>query len=613
MMVTRRNLISALLMMVVLFVLTQCFMIVKEGENDYTENDHYGQTSWNSLNEFRTAVVSSTDQTPEREYVVYIGSEYSDAYKVVYAWCTYRKMDLLVEHDPSRYRRDLSHYPTAIIINGEELDMEKDLTAIELWERGNIPLIFATLPEVHIVQKNPRFMSLIGVDDMLPDDQMKEKLVGYHVLGGFLLGGEKFYELSEKEDKRRMDLNLNIPRYHVFNNTKSYIIGMYKTTPKKTELQPSLLWRYTSKGTNVFVVNGSFLRDISGIGYLSAIMAQIREYDVYPVVNVQEFSLLDFPGMSDENQEEMMRKYSRDQRSFYRDLVWPGMVSMVEESGQVPTCYMAPQMDYGKKQNEPLATDLYYYLKQMKERRGEMGISMNLLRGTRLDQKIASDQKFLRSAQLGYHFGAIYASQNELTRVLEQLKLCKEDSYLAEVRTVVTDERKKVFDYVNQNVTVQSITGDLNPYYYTEDLKNRGYETALGYINTAVDMSALIWSDKEDDEWQKVSKLVSANLATYWKCYSYLDRVSASEADRRIRNFLALTYEWDRKGNDISVKIRGFHDRAWFIVRLREGDVTRVDGGSFEKAEDGVYLIQAENDHPVIQIKKIQREKKLVH
>ena len=48
-----------------------------------------------------------------------------------------------------------------------------------------------------------------------------------------------------------------------------------------------------------------FLTDISNLGILSAIVAQITDYDIYPVVNAQNLVAADMPAFSSENEEKM--------------------------------------------------------------------------------------------------------------------------------------------------------------------------------------------------------------------------------------------------------------------------------------------------------------------
>lgn len=600
-MVSRRNLIVILLMMGTLFVMFQFFLVMRDQGNDYSFNDKYSESIWHSADVYTPEIVASGEEIPEGEYVVYIGSNDTDVYATVAAWCTYRKMNLVLSDIPQNYQKDSVHLPLAILIDGEQLDLERDLARLAGWEAQEVPLIYCTLPEEQQIAASEPFMNLLGINYIM---EPEKELVGIHVLDGFLLGGESFYEVDTEEDEKHMDLDLDIPMYHVFNGTKSYIIGMYEKTPEKTEEQPSLLWRYTTSTTQVFAVNGDFIRDMSGIGYLEAIIAEIRNYDLYPIVNAQELSLVNFPSLSDENSQELADIYSRSQSGVYRDLIWPGLIAIMENSKMVPTCYLTPQMDYSRA-GMPSEEELVYYLKQLKERNGEAALSMVPLADFPLPDKIEADEAFFSGLEHAYTYSAAYTKASRQ----EQLDTRISADYLDKMRTVVSDGGGMPVGYYNENITQQTVTANANPYYFSEDLKLKGYETALGYSNVLFDMTNLVWPEGEEDEWQNVSKVVAANLTSYWKPFRVFDQVTASEANQRIRNFLALSYERERKGDEISLTVQNLTEEAWFILRLHDERVADVKGGSFEKIEEGAYLIRA--SEPEVTIMVTAEEKNL--
>jgi hypothetical protein len=73
------------------------------------------------------------------------------------------------------------------------------------------------------------------------------------------------------------------------------------------------------------------MRDCTGIGMLNAILAEIKPYDLYPVVNAQCMGVANFPGLAAENSEKMKELYSRELPAVFRDIIWPGLYSAVEK------------------------------------------------------------------------------------------------------------------------------------------------------------------------------------------------------------------------------------------------------------------------------------------
>lgn len=59
----------------------------------------------------------------------------------------------------------------------------------------------------------------------------------------------------------------------------------------------------------------------------------------------------------------------------YRDILWPGLCSAIEKRGAHLTCYLAPQFHY-KDNNFPQVGQLVFYLRQMREKGAEAGLTM---------------------------------------------------------------------------------------------------------------------------------------------------------------------------------------------------------------------------------------------
>lgn len=605
-MISRRNFVTIAMMMAVLFLLFQFSLVLKDQGNQYDENEFLSNSTLSSDQVWTPEVLADGD-TPSGEYVVYMGSEKQDLYQTIEQWCTYRKMALIAFEHVQDYQIDIKNPPEVILIDGAHLDLKQDVPVLQtLKEKYSVPLVFCTIPEADILIEHRDYMLLLGITGI---SEPEEEVVGIHVFSDFLLGGERFYQPSKVEvEDDPMDLELDFPYYRVFNGSKTYIIGMFEETPEKTENQPPLLWRYATTETQVYVVAGDFLKKLSGIGYLNAIMAEIREYDIYPVVNAQVLSIVNYPGLAEDHSEEIEEIYSRGQSSFYQDLIWPSMISVMQNSGFYPTFFLTPQINYGVE--APISEDaLEYFLKQFKEQGVEAGISLKTYKTSWLQEKISRDSRFLNGVNNNYKYGAFYSGKNQLGKLADY----QNTSLLADARTIISDGTGEYdfIDYYDTDITLQGITSDASDFHYSDDLELKGYETGLGYTNVLFDMTVLSWPEEEKDEWQNVAKIFSSNISTYWKSYSYFDRVTASEADRRIRNFLALSYRQEREDNDIRVEIEQFQDDAWFVLRLHGEDVVEVSGGSFVEMEKGIFLIHAQQETVSIAVESTAEQIKI--
>lgn len=74
---------------------------------------------------------------------------------------------------------------------------------------------------------------------------------------------------------------------------------------------------------SVFAVVGDYLKDSSASGLLDGMLAEASDYTIYPIVNAQNLSMVDFPVFADENSGEIQRLYSQRTTGMVRDIMWP--------------------------------------------------------------------------------------------------------------------------------------------------------------------------------------------------------------------------------------------------------------------------------------------------
>lgn len=73
------------------------------------------------------------------------------------------------------------------------------------------------------------------------------------------------------------------------------------------------------------------MKDSTALGLLNGMITEASEYYIYPVVNAQNLSMINFPAFADENDEEMMKLYSQSVTGMTRDIMWPSLISIVEK------------------------------------------------------------------------------------------------------------------------------------------------------------------------------------------------------------------------------------------------------------------------------------------
>ncbi len=585
-MISRRNLITMILMMGVLFVLLLFPIILRDSQNHYGFNSSTYDGKLTAESAWQPAV-HTDDTLPDRAYAVYIGGTDQAVYDTVLAWCTYRKMDLACYERPADYVPDASCEPVLVCVDGAHLDPVGDVAALTaIRDGGTAPLVFLTIPAANTIARSWDFMELLGISAI---SEPAEPVVGIQVFSGFLLGGQRFYSTSARStgDPGMMDLDLHLVSYRVCNGAKVYVAGMFAETPEETETQPPLVWRYATTENQVYVFYGNFLKDESGAGCLDAVMAESRPYDLYPVVNAQVFSVVNYPSFAADNAAAMQEVYDRSQDSFYEEVVWPDMLALMMDSGFQGTYFLTAQLDYGQ-QGSVSEEVLDYYLRQFNEQDCEAGISLKTRHAVWLQAKLDADVHLLHKA-VDYTYSAFYAPHEMLGVLPEYAR----ETLFESIRTVVTDSTAgyRLVDYLTDRVTLQGVTCDVAHYADSDDLRQKGYEMALGYVNLLFDATQVSYPVAGEREWSYVEQELSSVVGTYWQDYASFDRVTASEADRRIRNFLALDYTQERQGEKLRLHVDGLDDDAYFLLRLHAEKITDAQGATDQEIEEGIYLL----------------------
>lgn len=612
-MVSRRNYITIAIMFLILFFMFQFTGVMKDRLNQYDVNEYEmsAQTDLNAQDAFDAEAVHASS-TPK---VFYIGASDADEREVVRWWCTYSKRAFSGYTSLEACIFEKESEPDMIVLDGRLVKTEDDIALLSKWSREGIDLVFAQMPAVETIRRSASLEDLLGIDHVLRDDV---QLTGMHLFDGFLLGGEAIYEAKDAEEKLRQDMNITIPWYVTGAGTKTYMVGLitdevyrqnmteqlrasYATMDENSVenmVLPAVIWRHGMTDASVFCVNGDFLSDISGVGILEAMVAEANTYDIYPVVNAQNFVVANFPAFTSENEQEMQLLYSQSASAVYKDIIWPSLSALNTRTKMKMTCMISPQFDY-EVNIEPDGSNVTYYLKLLKEDHNEVGLSGTSTSQLAVSEKLAIDDDFWKKNAPKYAFRSLYlsdSSQKETLSAQEKSSLC----------TLVVDGEKSsapLVSYGADGLTEQRVTSSGETHTFRDDFNLKSMETALAYSNITLDLFKVTYPESDEDSWQNLMKKISANVATYWKDYEAFEQTTLSVADLRIRRFLALDYTQERKEDTIYVSIDHFDEEAWFLLRLNGEAPDSVKGGEYVQIEDGVYLIHAQEANISVQVK----------
>lgn len=595
-MVSKRKFFSIATMMFVLFFLFQFSMVLRDSRNTYDVNSSLTEKKTDGENQW----TPSDSVTGSDSSVVFVGNEDGDMGTAVSRWCTYAKRKLISCKSVSTYKSDDKNLPEMMILESEKYADGDNLTTLETLEKKGVIIVFGCLENAKNIQNNKALMKFLGIQKVVAEET---HLAGVKLFEGLLLGGEVTYNTSkDKEEKKRQDLELDVPWYQVGSGTKTYMVGLLdEKTGKNVENEdlPTIIWRNGIDYGSVFAVVGDYMKDSTALGLLDGMRAEALSYTIYPIVNAQNLSMVNFPVFADENNTEMLKLYSQSVTGIARDIMWPALISVVEKSDMKMTCFIQPQADYTD-DIEPKSGNLEFYLKQMKEQSAEAGISLEYQKLDKAEDKVTKDTEFFENEKINYRFGAAFAKEKDLKGILKDT----DSGLLGDVGTLVCDytENQPVVSYYSDSVTLQTVTSDGMNYAYSDDIRMRSIQTALGYTNVMLDMYDIFWPQEKTDRWEVMQKRFSSNLLTYWKNFRDFDSTTLSESNARIRKFLNLAYSQSREDNTITLQTSEVG--SWFILRTHGEEIDEIDGGSQTEIEADAYLICAEDTTVKIRLKE---------
>ena len=589
------------LMMLVLFMF-QFSGIIRKKYNNFDENK-YAVSEKNDLNKNNVFTVLTDEDKVVKSisgYIVYIGDINTKTGNTVYEWCSYTKRNLLVYKTVSQYHRYNEKYPDAILIDSDYVNIDRDIDTFSLLTDYGINLVFCTLPSYSEISENQRFEQLCGIS---PHSE-SVNASGLKLYSGFLFGGEAWYTKENDPDGKFQNMNLTIPWYNTSNATKTYMSAVVESengSKIDNEDQPAVIWRKSHDHAYVFCINGDYIKDISGIGILTAIMSESKDLDIYPVVDSQSVIVNNFPMFSFENDDAVEKYYLRNTSSLLENVIWPDISNLAESTGARFTFMAAPQINYSDN-NLVSVREMDYVFRLFSEISSEAGLTTTRDDATSIDEKLTADAGIFSNYLSNYKFTSIIARKDELENVSSS-----KNSLIDDVNTIITDSQDysgtKLFSYVNNNMLNVECPVTSDRYTYSDDFRQRCFQTALAYNNIEFNMTGVCNPDDEKELWNEEIKSKSTALTSYMKNSKMFTKCSISQADKRIREFMAADYSYKQNSSYVSLDITGAQETARFIVRLRTGEVENVSGAVCTKVEKGVYLITAQSKHVEMTIK----------
>lgn len=490
-----------------------------------------------------------------------------------------------------------------VLVPGDALAGQTD--ALNALTARGVNLLCLSLPDVETVESDDALRALLGIGRIY---RPAVTLEGLHLFGGFLLGGERIYvPESEEEAARRQDLPLETPWYIVRGGTETYLQGVLSDADTavmeaeglKNEDRPAIWWRHHSGSAEVFAVNGPYMADpaVAG-GVLQAALSRLEETSVYPVLDAQVFSVVDFPALSNENSEELLGLYGREMTDITGQIILPSLVPLPNRFGIILTAFAAAQTDYGDNAAPQIGL-LGQMGKTLREMHSELALSLHARGTTPLALRLAEDSAALEREPERVAVSAVWAEDAELIELAGADAGC-----LADVRTVLTAPKDGAppVEYLSENVTLLRATGDASGHSFYQDLRLLCRETSLGYDSSYCDLSTVWYPEEEGDLWQKRVEQVVSNITTFNRPFAAFEHVTASDCDAKARRYLLIDYELYRRDDVITLLVTPAPTKCSFVLRLNGEKITDMTGGDWSEIESGAYLLRCESGYVEVHV-----------
>lgn len=595
-MLTRRNYFIILIMFLVVFIM---FMLVDISAGYLTRREYNPQADVpvtitrdkafsasllnmdNAADPDTAALPSSFESLANNPFVVILADDpAAQNVQIMQEWCFY-----------TRHRYKIyQELPDAAELTGcRALFFDKTVTAEDLpmlqsYAQAGYCMVFPSLPDYHTLQAAPDLADFFGINGFAAESL---PLNGMYIFDDFFLGGDRIYALDDDYGHTDEGVLPSIPYYTLRPGYLMFAQAIAQDASIDYKDLPGILWRTRTGNANVFVANTDVFSGKSLLGLLTAFMSQHESCFVYPVVNAQTISILDFPLLSNENTSALNALYSRTAEAIGRDVVWPSVVMILRNYQAEPSFFMAPQLDYADS-SQPAKTFIPFYRQEIERLSGALGLSLHQVSSLPLSGINEQNTAFLSQAMPHYRFTAACVTADQLAELSSSAAFAPP---LEDITLLMSDMRadQPMLSFVNDKTVSAAFTTDGFVHETLDDLQLLAIETALGMNNQKVELSQVFYPQNNQD-WNKLSLLWSSG-DTYQKPFRFFDAVTVYGLEERIRTFLQLDYEAVFDGDTITLSLENGAAEGYFILRIFNRKILSATGGTFNQLSDTAYLL----------------------
>lgn len=471
------------------------------------------------------------------------------------------------------------------------------LETLRAWADMGIDMIFMQLPSYQELQAAPDAADFYGIDGFV---QEALPLRGMYIFEDFFIGGERLYTIGDIYGESDDDVPQTMPYYSLRPGYLLFVQAVAQDESIDYQDLPGLVWRTSTGAANVFVANTDLFGGKNLPGFLTACLSQTETFHVYPVVNAQTISVVDFPMLADENAGEMNALYSRSAEALGRDVLWPSIVKILKNYGSKFNFFMATELDYSDA-IRPSGELISFYRQEIERQSGTMGLSLQQYSDMPIEVLCTDNAAFLAQNMPDYRFTAACVTGEQLQALAEGEHLPEP---LGRVSLLMTDlkEDAPLMSFLGEETVAVAFTTDGYVHETLDDLRLLCIENALGMNNQKVELSRAFYPQNGED-WNALNLRWSRN-DTYQKPYRGLIPVTIYGLEERVRTFLALDYSTSMAGDVITLEVTNGVENTSFVLRLHHHRILEVEGGSCSELSSTAYLLQPDGTQMKLRVQR---------
>ena len=391
-----------------------------------------------------------------------------------------------------------------------------------------------------------------------------------------------------------------------------------------------LIWS-ADCGEGRFVVMNLGFAEKATRGLTCATYSLLEDICIYPVINTSTFFLDDFPSpvpMGDGTY--IRRDYNRDISSFYSNVWWPDVLSLCDTYGIKYTGVLIDDYTEEVDGSFPQQTDterFRHFGTLLLNNGGEIGLhgyNHIPLCFTGFDFKNQVNYKTWKSEtyavnalNTAINLGESLFRENEISVYVPPSNILSEEGRallhdeFPQIKVLSSLYLEGVIEYSQEFEIAQDgiiefprvISGTILDEYMRWDALNA---LNLYYVNSHfMHPDDVLDEDRgAADGWEQLFQ----NLNNYcnWLYISApnIRNMTASDAGRATARFDTISLERIDTEGEIQLRLSGFYDEAWLMVRCNQGEPDKVTGGEIEHISGDFYLLRATQDVVTIQLEQ---------